>query len=79
MDEESTYFDVVLKYGLIVAGIFQLICLVALIFVPTAYLRKMEKEREENAAAAANTATNIDNKTNSGKQKKSLENTRKRR
>ena len=74
--EEETYFDVVLKYGLFVAGIFQLVCLIALIFVPTAYLKKMEREREENAATSTTASfTNSD----TGKPKKSVEKIRKRR
>ena len=74
--EEETYFDVVLKYGLFVAGIFQLVCLIALIFVPTAYLKKMEKEREENAPTS--TTASLKN-SDTGKPKKSVEKIRKRR
>ena len=73
--EEETYFDFALKYGLFVAGIFQLVCLIALIFVPTAYLKQMEKEREENAATSASSSANSD----TGKTKKSVEKVRKRR
>jgi len=77
MDEETTYFDVFLKYGLYLAGIFQLICILALIFVPTCYLRKMEKEREEQENKISNHPTH---KTSSVvKQKKQTDKTRKRK
>ena len=77
IDEKTTYFDTFMKYGLFFAGIFQLMCILALIFVPTSYLRKMEKEREENVAAGLNN----ENKNNlpSGKQKKQTDKVRKRK
>ena len=74
MEEETTYFDIFLKYGLFLAGIFQLLCILALIFIPATYLRKLEKEREENIAA-----NNNENKSSIGKQKKQTDKLRKRR
>ena len=81
--EEESYFDIVLKYGLYLAGIFQLICLVALIFVPTTYLKKMEKERkeiEENLSANKSSASNNEMDIKTGNLKsKSTEKLHKRR
>lgn len=48
MGTEITYFDIFLKYGLFLGGIFQLICILALVFVPSSYLQKMEKNREQD-------------------------------
>ena len=41
MSTES-YLDIVLKFGLFVGGIFQLLCILALVFVPVTFLKNIQ-------------------------------------
>lgn len=49
MATELTYFDIFLKFGLFLGGVFQLICILAIIFVPSSYLRTMENNNADES------------------------------